>query len=252
MSALKFSVRSFSLSTAGEEEKKELVLSLYRFAQKNLKKITLDYLKERADSYQIITLIEKGGQGGRLLGFSFSKMRRTPFLFFKIPVFHCGLTVLSREYRGRSISIEIGADLYRTVLKKKMVSRPVMLFAGILFTAKCSTPVSFLKIKRFTSYISQPEIKDESNLSFLSRTKPLKALSRSLSRTLAGQNSEDFILRDINKNGDYLPDEEEYVFSSKKDQNTVRFFEKHILPHNELITVSWFHPVFLWIHRKRG
>ena len=252
MSALKFSVRSLMISSVSEEEKRKLIFSLYRLAQKNLKKITLDYLKERADSYQIITLVEEGGHGGVLLGFSFSKMRHIPFFFFKIPVFHCGLTVLSREYRGRRISIEICASLYRIVLKKKMVRRSVTLFVGILFTAKCSTPVSFLKIKRFTSHISQPEIKDEDSLSPLSRTKPLRALSRSLSRLLARQSSEDFILRGINKNGDYLPDEEEYVFSSKKDQITVRFFEKHILPHNELITVSWFHPVFLWIHRKRG
>ena len=241
-------VSSVPLSEFSEKEKKELLISLYHLAQKNLKRITWSYLKARADSYQIITLIEKGGD---LLGFSFSHIHSLPVLFFQIPVFHCGLTVLERKYRGRRISIDICASLYRTVLKKKLINRAVMFFTGILFTAKCSTPVSFLKIKRFAPHISQPEIKDENNLSHLSRTKPLKALSRSLSRILARQSSEDFILKGVNKNSCYLPDEEEYVFSSKTDQIAVRFFEKHILPHNELITVSYFHPVLLWIHRRR-
>ena len=241
------SVKSRILSELSEEEKKEILSSLYFIARENLGNITLEYLEKRMESYKIITLIQSQEEK-ELMGFSFSQIYFLSFL--KIPIFHCGFTLLSRSFRGKGISIILCASLYNLLLEKKMVSRFLLFFAGILFTAKCSSPVSFLKIKNFTRYFSWPQIKDEDRLSWFSRTKPSVFLSRFLSYRLSEQKVDDFILREINSGEDYQPDEEEYSFKSKEDQKVVRFFETHIMPHNELITIAWFHPVFLWFHRR--
>ena len=241
------SVKSRILSELPGEEKKELLSSLYLIARDNLGNITLEYLEKRMESYKIITLIQNREEK-ELKGFSFSQIYF--FSFLKIPIFHCGLTLLSRDFRGRGVSVILCASLYKLLLEKKMVSRFLLFFAGILFTAKCSSPVSFLKIKNFTRYFSWPQIKDENRLSWFSRTKPSVFLSQFLSYRLSKQKVDDFILREINSGEDYQPDEEEYSFKSRKDQMVVRFFKKNIMPHNELITIAWFHPVFLWLHRR--
>lgn len=241
------SVKSRILSEFSKEEKKEILSSLYFIARDNLGNITLEYLEKRMKSYKIITLIQNQEEK-ELIGFSFSQIYFLSFL--KIPIFHCGLTLLSRDFRGQGISIILCASLYKLLLEKKMVSQFLLFFVGILFTAKCSSPVSFLKIKNFTRYFSWPQIKDENHLSWFSRTKPSVFLSQFLSYRLSEQKVDDFILREVNSGEDYQPDKEEYSFKSKKDQLVVRFFKKHIMPHNELITIAWFHPVFLWLHRR--
>ena len=241
------SVKSRILSELSEEEKKEVLSSLYSLARGNLGNITLEYLEKRLKNYKIITLIYSQ-EGKELMGFSFSQIYF--FSFLKIPVFHCGFTLLSRSFRGRGISIILCASLHKLLLEKKMMNRFLFFFSGILFTAKCSSPVSFLRIKHFTRYFSWPQIKDENCLSWFSRTKPSVFLSRFLSYRLSEQKIDDFILRGVNSGEDYQPDKEKYSFTSKRDQAVVRFFEKHIIPHNELIIIAWFHPIFLWLHRR--
>ena len=242
------SVKSLILSELSLKEKKKMLSSLYFMARNNLETITPEYLEKRMENYRILTLIQKKGEEKTVRGFSFSQIYF--FSVLKIPVFHCGFTLLSRDFRGKSLSLVICASLHRLLLNKRMVNRFLFFFSGILFTAKCSSPVSFLKIKHFTRYLSWPQIKDEDRLSLLSRSKPSVALSRFLSCLLARKKVDDFILRDVNSGDDYQPDKEGYSFTSRRDQTVVRFFEKHIIPHNELITIAWFHPLFLWLHRR--
>lgn len=246
-------VKSLVIQELSEEGKGKIISSIYQLAKSNLKNITLEYLNKRMREYQIVTLIQlkREEKENKLLGFSFSQIYFLScfFSFFKITLFHCGFTLIAKDFRGRKISIAICFSLYRLVLKKRMMNRLLVFLAGILFTAKCSTPVSFLKIKRFTFHLNWPRIKNKNNLSWLSQTKPSAALSRALSRLLAGRESNDFILIGINQGDDYQLEEEKYFFTSKEDQDAVCFFKRHIMPHNELITIAWLHPVFLWFHR---
>lgn len=243
-------VKSIIIKELSEKEKEKILFSIYQLAKKDLKNITLDYLNKRMREYQIITLIQMPEEENKLLGFSFSHIYFLGFSYFKITLFHCGFTLIAKNFRGRKVSVNICFSLYKLVLKKKMMNKFFMFVFGILFTAKCSAPVSFLKIKKFTFHLNWPRIKNKNSLSWLSRTKPSAALSRALSRLLAGKESGDFILREINSGEDYQLEKEEYFFTSKKDQDTVQFFKQHIMPHHELITIAWIHPIFLWFHRR--
>lgn len=248
-------VKSLVIKELSEAEKNKILFSIYQLARSNLKTISFDYLNKRMCEYQIVTLIQKKEKEEKeekaLLGFSFSQIY-FPYFFFsflRVTLFHCGLTLISKDFRGRKISIAVCFSLYRLVLKKKMMNKFLVFLFGILFTAKCSTPVSFLKIKHFTFFLNWPKIRDKNSLSWLSKTGPSIALSRTLSQLLAGSSSDDFILRGINQGEDYQLMEEKYSFTTTQDMETVRFFKKHIMPHNELITMAWLHPVFLWFHR---
>lgn len=245
-------VKSIIIKELSEKEKQKILFSIYQLAKRDLKNITLSYLSKRMREYQIITLVQMPEEENRLLGFSFSHIYffRLGLSYFKSALFHCGFTLIAKEFRGRKVSVNICFSLYKLVLKKKMINKLLMFLFGILFTAKCSAPVSFLKIKKFTFHLNWPRIKNKNSLSWLSQTKPSAALSRALSRLLAGKESDDFILRGINQGEDYQLEEEKYFFASKKDQDTVYFFKQHIMPHHELITVAWIHPVFLWLHRR--
>lgn len=244
-------VKSLIIKEISEEKKEKILFSMYQLAKNDLKNITLDYLNKRMREYQIITLIQTKEDEEKLLGFSFSHIYFLPFIFsyFKITLFHCGFTLITKKFRGQKISVAICFSLYKLVLKKKMMNRFLIFLFGILFTAKCSTPVSFLKIKKFTFHLNWPRIRNKNSLSWLSQTKLSAALSRTLSRLLANKESNDFILREVNRGEDYRLEEEKYFFTSKKDQDTVYFFKQYIMPHHELVTIAWIHPVFLWFHR---
>ena len=268
----KIIVQSFLIEELSAGQKESLVRSFFALARLSLKGMTEAYIRERMLKYKIITLIQEdlkaraaagseaaaaaGAAGGAgieagLAGFSFSNVYFFRFLYFmRLPVFHCGLIVLRRDWRGRGFSAAVPASLYQLVLEKKMLSRFLMIFFGLLFTAKCSSPVSFLKIRKFARGFSWPKIKDEDSLSWLSRAGWSKALSRFLSARLSGQISGDFILRGVNKNSGYQPDEEEYAFHSEKDKAAAGFFKKRIMPESELITAAWFHPLWLYFQRK--
>ena len=207
------------------------------------------------EGYKIITFIYQGTDDDpyqEILGFSFSSIYFLSGFFMKIPVFHCGLTLLAENFRGRGLSLAFSASLYNLIVSHRMIGRLRIFLTGILFTAKCSSPVSFLKIRRFSFQLSWPRIKDKDSLSFLSRTKPSQALSRALSRKLAGpdRSSDDFILRGINAEDFFQLDEEPFSFKKKQDREAVRFFKRHIMPWNELITIAWFHPLILHLHKK--
>ena len=246
-------IKSCVIDELSASQRESLISALCELAKNSLKGMKREYISERMLKYKILTLIQnqkKSGGVGEIVGFSFSDIYFFRFLLISFPVFHCGLAVVGRDFRGRGASVAVVASLYKLLLKKKMLSRFLMILFGLLFTAKCSNPVSFLKIRSFSRRLSWPKIKDEDSLSRLSRAKWSKALSRFLSRRLADQNSEDFILRGVNRESGYRPDKEEYNFHSKTEKTAVSFFRKHIMPDSELITVAWFHPLWLWLQNQ--
>ena len=248
--------RSCLIKELSETEREQLLSVLHSFATKNVKSISRDYLGRRMEGYKIITLIYQGTEDNpyqEILGFSFSSIHFLSGFFLKIPVFHCGLTLLAKDFRGRGLSLAVSASLYKLIIQQKMIGRLRIFLTGILFTAKCSSPVSFLKIRRFAFRLSWPKIKDRDNLSFFSQTKPSQALSRALSCRLAGpaHSSGDFILREINTEDVFQLDKEPFSFETKQDKEAVQFFKRHIMPRNELITIAWFHPLILRL-QKRG
>lgn len=255
-------VSSRLIKEISPQERERLLSVLHSFAKRHVKSVNREYLNRRLQDYKIITLIQQGIQRGGtqmlndssdLLGFSFSSIYFLSGFFLKIPVFHCGLTLLHKNFRRRGLSLAVSASLYELIIQKKMISRLRLFFAGVLFTAKCSSPVSFLKIRRFAFRLSWPKIKDRDNLSFLSRTKPSQTLSRALSERLAGEenSSRDFILRGINTEEDVFQlNEEIYSFKTEREREAVRFFKKHIMPQNELITIAWFHPLILRLQKS--
>ncbi len=246
----KILIQSCMIQDLSESQRERLVLSFCALARGSLKAIAGEYIYRRMSKYKILTLIRRGA-GGELAGFSFSDVYFARFLGAPFPVFHCGLILLARDFRGRGLSTEVCASLYKLVTERKMIKRPFMLLFGLLFTAKCSSPVSFLKIRKLSRGFSWPKIKDGRGLSRLSRSGWSRALSRFLSRRMGGPVSEDFILRGVNKESGFQLDEEDYVFHSKKEKAAVDFFRSRILPESELITVAWFHPLWLWLREQR-
>ena len=231
------------LSGLSEKQQQALLSSLYRFSKKNLKDVSFQYLDQRMRNYKILTLL---GHQGHLTGFSFSQIYF--FSFLRIPVFHCGATVVSKQWRGRGAAGVVIHSLYRFVVKTGLINRWRMLFFGVGLTAKCSSPVSFLKLRKLTGFMICPQVNKEGGLSWLSRTRLSRALSCFFSHKLTkGQRvCRDFILRGVNQEGGFQLDEEKYLFPHLKDQVTVCFFKKHIFPYNELLVLAWFHPLFLY------
>ena len=250
-------IRSCLIKDLSEKDRDRLLIVLHSFSEKNVKSISRDYLARRMKGYKIITLIYQGTDENpyeEILGFAFSSIYFLSGLFLKIPVFHCGLTLLAKNFRGRGLSLAVCASLYKLIVQQRMIGSLRILLTGILFTAKCSSPVSFLKIRRVAYQLSWPKIKDEDSLSFLSRTKLSRALSRALSCKLAGpdRSSDDFILRGINAQDFFQLEAESFSFEKKQDKEAVRFFKRHIMPWNELITIAWFHPLVLCLQRRKA
>ena len=229
------------LSPLSESRRKMILSSLYRFSLNNLKEVSYQYLDQRMRNYKILTLI-KTREG--LAGFSFSQIYF--FSVLRIPVFHCGTTVVSKKWRGQGSAGLVIHSLYRFVIKTGLISRWSLFLFGVGLSAKCSSPVSFLKLKKLAGFMICPHIASEEALSWLSRTWISRVLSKVLSHKLTkGQNlCRDFILRGINQ--EFQLEGEKYLFQNPQEQVTVRFFKKHILPHNELLALTWFHPLFLW------
>ena len=243
-------VKTIYLKNLSPADKQSLFLDLHSMAKQNVKEITKEYLQFRLNRYPFITLAWAGGEPNTLLAFCFSKIYFMPFLFFNIPVFHLGLTVVAKNQRGKKISSSAFYSLYDFAKKNHFVKKTGIFFTGALLSAKCSSPVSFLKIKSSAFHLNWPRVKNENSLSWFSRSFLSRRLSLKLSWLLADQASQDFILKQVNKKSGFQLEEENYSFSSKKSNVIVRFFKKNIMPHNELITVVWFHPLMAVFKRK--
>ena len=243
-------VKTIALKSLSPAERQSLFSELHSMAAKNVKEITEEYLTVRINRYPYITLVRKGGADNALTAFCFSKIYFLPILFFDIPVFHLGLTVVAQHQRGKKISSTAFYSVYDFAVKNRLVKAFSLFFTGALLSAKCSSPVSFLKIKSSAFHLNWPRVKNENSLSWLSRSHLSGNLSLKLSRLLANQISKDFILRQVNKKSGFQLAEENYSFSSKKSNAVVQFFKKNIIPHNELITVVWFHPLMAVFKRK--
>ena len=239
---------TFLIKNFSSEEKNQLLSILLNMAQKNLKSITQEYLEKRTNNYRIITLVYKQNSD-ELLAFAFSHTYFLSCFIVSIPVFHVGLTVVSKSFRGRHISSLIFLSMYDFVIKKNIIKK-TLYFTGALFTAKCSTPVSFLKIKKSSSNMNWPRIHSENKLSNISYSWISKILSKKLSPLLSNQKTDDFILKNVNTENSFQLSKEEYSFRSKKDKIVVQFFRKNIIPNNELITIVWFHPFVIYFKRK--
>ena len=241
-------IQTFFIQDLSPKEAEHLLSSLYVMAVRNLKTITPEYLKKRMKNYEIITLVYEK-KSDELLAFSFSHIYFLSCFIFQIPVFHIGLTLVSKSFRGRHISALLFLSVYDFLTKKNVVKKTVYL-TGALLTAKCSTPVSFLKIKKSSSHTNWPRIRSHNKLSRLSCSWMSRAFSRHLSRLLSGTETDDFILRDVNKESGFQLAQEEYLFHSKKDRVIVQFFKNNIMFNNELITAVWFHPLVVFFKRK--
>lgn len=240
-------IKSILIKDITEEGKLALLDSLYKMSQNNLQSIGKDYLKKRFDTYQIITFLTEA-KSNQVIAFSFSKFYLLSY--FKTPIFHFGLTVIDKRYRGKKISILISKSVYKLLLEKKIINKLIVWLFGLCFIAKSSSPVPFLKIKKSTFSLHWPRVKNERELSYLSRTRLSQYFSRFLSQ-LTGENiTNDYILKDTNGRSVFLIHQENYNFTLAKDQTIVRFFKNHIIPNHSLLSIAWVHPIALYFQKS--
>ena len=243
-------IQTLLINCLSVQQQDQLLTDLYNLSKKNLQHITQEYLKQRLNKYSTITLVHSK-ESSALLAFCFSQVYPLRILkMITLPVLHVGLTVVSKSFQGRKVLVLIFCSLYQFLIQNKRIKKSIY-WTGACLSAKCSTPVSFLKIKKSAFHLNWPGISGEDRLSWFSRSPIPRMFSRKLSQLLSKQTSHDFILRDINKKTEFQLIEEEYVFQSQKEKMIVRFFQKHIMPFHELMIVVWFHPVFVWILSKK-
>lgn len=221
------------------EMKAKWAQELHNLSQSNLNKITKDYLEKRLNKYESLLVAHDNKE---IIGYMFSHIYETSFVFFKVPTVHIGLTVVDKKYRRQNIA---GRFAYNVYLATKEKLGGSFFLSGVILTSKCSSPISFLRMQRASLNFGLPRIKNEKDFTFLSRSSPSQKLSQILTNTIAGETSSDYLLRNVNIDSGFQLENEEFIGRNTKEQNTIDFFKRNVMPHNELLFVSWVHPVFL-------
>ncbi len=242
--------KSLMIDELSDRDKGYFFNAFYNLSKRNLQTITKEYLDHRFKKYKIIGFFFNK-ENNEIMAFSFFTYYTASYKFLKIPIFHYGLTVVDESIRGQAVLTSLSKSIYHFLKDRKIINPISVWVLGLLFTSKCSTPVSFLKIRKTNFSFNWPKIKNEQSLSYLSGTSLSMKLSRFLSQTISTQTTGDYIIRDVNNSNDYALKKEAYKFSSKKDKMTVGFFKNHIQPCNELITISWCHPIFLKMQKGK-
>jgi hypothetical protein len=234
----KFLLKVYQLKSLSADERLDLCQRLLSFSESNTQETTLEYLQKRAESYSHLCLALAED---KIVGFGFADKRSLKLsLFRNFPLIHFGLMIIDKEWRGERISRAISLHLIRSISKEV---GPTIYLTGFAVSAKCSSPVSFYRLQQASLKIGFPKFNQKGALDNLSQSFVGKALSRSISRALNLGDIENFVIRDVNKESGFRLHQEEYKTNSSYEEKVLTFFQKNVIPNNEVLFISYTHPV---------
>lgn len=222
-----------------EQKKQDWNDKLFELSKENLSVITKEYLRKRIDRYEgMITAHSKG----KLVGYMFTHIYEAQFPIVKMPTVHIGLTVVDRKFRGQNMA---GKFAYQVYLATKEKLGGSFFFSGVLLTSKCSSPISFLRMQKASLNFGLPRIKNEEELDLISNSAISKYISKIITKTISNSENPSFLLKDVNDDSGFKLESENYQPRNPFEAKTIKYFERHVMPKNELLYVSWVHPTFL-------
>ena len=221
------------------EDKDKVLEDIYILSVNNVDKITKEYLRARLEKYQVLILAYEGEQ---LLGFMFNHLYSMNFLFIKYPVVHVGLTIVDKAHRRRNITGYFSAAIYRAAKERMGL---MSLGFGLFLTSKCSSPISFLRIMKASMNFGLPKIKDTDRLDKFSSSGLGRRFSKKITSIIASETNRDFKVLSANDDSNFQLEKEKFSPRNQREEKIFDYFDKHIMPQNELVFVSWMHPVFL-------
>jgi hypothetical protein len=235
----KIQIKTLNLRSLSESELNNLCQDLYVFSLPNIQEITSEYLRKRLTGYSLLSLAYSES---KIVGFSFGDYRNLSLgVFRKIPLIHFGLLIIDRNWRSERVSRYLSLGLVKFVIKK---AGPMIFITGFAISAKCSSPVSFYRLQQASLRIGFPKFDNKGELNFLSRSWAGRVLSESISRALNLENIEDFVLLNSNSESGFKLSPEDYPTNSAYEEKVVSFFKKKVIPENEVLFISYAHPVF--------
>lgn len=233
-------IRTFDLRSLEEEEIEILCQQLYDFSRHNTFKITPEYLLKRLKNYNILCYAKSGDN---IVGFGFADFRKLSLSFFKnLPLIHFGLMIIDNGWRGDRLSRIISRSTVKFVVKKNGYKT---YFTGFAVSAKCSSPVSFYRLQQASLKLGFPKFNTQGDLNYVSKTFMGRKLSQCIAKALELGDIQDFILKDTNVDSGFMLSQEDYVTNSPYEKKVLNFFNKNVIPHNEVLFMTYAHPIFV-------
>jgi hypothetical protein len=234
----KFTVETLDLSILTDFEREDLCQRLFAFSEGNILTITYEYLLKRLTNYNILCLALSDDQ---IIGFGFANHCRISLSRFRnLPLIHFGLMIIGNDWRGDRVSSIISKCLARFVIKKSGIKTYL---TGFAISAKCSSPVSFYRLQQGSMKLGFPKFDSKGELDFISKTKIGQTLSQSVSEALGLGAITDFVIRDSNLDSGFQLAKEKYITNSPYESKVLAFFQKKVIPHNEVLFISYAHPI---------
>jgi hypothetical protein len=221
-----------------EIDRTQLAQTLHALAVRNTATITVEYLLKRVNNYGIISFAYNKET---LVGFGFADERLMPLGPFKIPLVHFGLMIIDTDWRGERVSRIVSRSIVKHIVKKN----PWRSLMGFAVSAKCSSPVSFYRLQQASLRLGWPRFTKQGELDRLSKLAPCRKLSKSVTLALGLPQVEDFIISGVNEDSGFKLAAENYHTNCSYEEKVLSFFEKHVIPNNELLFVTYGHPLMV-------
>ncbi len=241
---MSFHIECRTLQRKTPDEINEIVEQLTVFSHHQVAAITREYIEARVRKYNTLALLwSDDSVDAKLAGFGFAHVQDFSF-GIKVPWIHYGLMIIDKSYREQRGSTKLAREIVSYVCTQR---RWKMSVTGVLLTAKCSSPISFMRLHLGSYRTGFPRIKSGASFDFLTRSKPMRLLSRKISQALGVEATEDFLIRDVNKDSGFSLERETYWAHTSYQDRIIDYFHRHVLPENELIFVTWCPAVGLWM-----
>lgn len=234
------SIETLDLPLLGEAELTVLCEKLYQFSNPNTQKITPAYLLKRLKNYNVLSVATSQD---KIIAFGFADYRKiTVEPVRNFPLIHFGLMIVDSEWRGDRVSRLLSKCTVKFVTRKNGIKT---FFTGFAISAKCSSPVSFYRLQQASLKLGFPKFNKHGELDSLSKSRIGKTLSQNISRTLGMDGIGNFIIENSNVSSGFQLSEENYVTNTTYEKNVLSFFKKNVLPHHEVLFISYGHPFFI-------
>jgi hypothetical protein len=241
---MNFRIECRALNLSNQEQIDNIVDELTRFSQTQVASITRDYLLTRARKYNMLALLwSDQSPDAELAGFGFAHVQEFS-IGVKLPWIHYGLMIIDKSFRERRASTQLARSIVSNVCQQRRLR---MSMTGVLLTAKCSSPISFMRLHLGSFRTGFPRIKTGARFDFLTRSLPMRLLSRRISQALGAEATDDFLIRDVNKKSGFSLEREIYWAHTPYQDRVIDYFHRHVLPDNELLFVTWCPSVGLWM-----
>jgi hypothetical protein len=211
--------------------------NILKFSSTNTASITLPYIEKRMSSYGVLSI---ASHKGKIIGFGFADSRFMKLGFLKkIPLIHFGLMIVDQEWRGERVSAKLTKAIANSVIKK---NRKTWL-TGFAVSAKCSSPVSFYRLQQGSLRLGLPKFNKHGELRPLSRSVVGKKISASVSEALNIDVVDDFLVKGVNADSGFHLQQEVYKTNSRFEDDVLHFFNRNVIPDNEVLFVTYVHPI---------